>query len=219
MSMTKNQKKLLAYVEEHRLKTGMGPSYREISSKIKLSSIRSVHLIVRALAKKGFLTNASETKFRSLQLTDRGREALKGITLREEFPTYVTSKPNTIVLTGASMTSNHPDIAYMNSRLMNNGTSTHGNSNLKSMGSTKENKLAAEGTKVGRSLISVQNSTINLPLSSIRVPAISLKDDILLAPISFILIKIFDGSFLWFCLLLISMWLLRNWVNIKRERR
>lgn len=54
-TITVNQEKVLEFCREYVKENDVFPSYREILAQAGLSSTRSVHIVIYALVKKGFL--------------------------------------------------------------------------------------------------------------------------------------------------------------------
>jgi len=67
MAMTKKQKAILDYVQEHIRVNGYAPTLREIGTHFGLSSVATVHKHLRILAEKGLLTR-EEGRARALEL-------------------------------------------------------------------------------------------------------------------------------------------------------
>lgn len=227
--MTKNQTKLLIFIEEYRQENGVAPSYREIARNIDVSSVRSVYIIVDALLKKQYLATDTNLKFRSLRLTDKGKKIIGKNSLEvrfhETFPSYRRSLPFTIPTTEASIPSNAAMITYKNSSLKTNGTTVPKIKSVSSkgkIGNKSDQPSLFNGTSKRRqSLVNIQNTTINFPLHSVNLPKLDgfIRDNdyLVIVLISFTLIKIFNEKFLWFVILLVSMVLIKKINNYLEE--
>lgn len=223
--MTSNQSKLLAFVEEYRQKNGIGPSYREILRGINVSGIRSIHIIVDSLLKREYLVADPNSKFRSLRLTDRGRDVIgkNFIEARfgETFPAYQTALPFTIPVSGASIPTNCSSIAYKDCDVKNGGTTTpvakSTNTPIAAISKNHQPSLFDGTSKYRQPLISVQNSTINFPLSTLDLNKVeemtSQYEYVLPGIIPFVLVSLFHVNIMWFFILIVSLLAIRKLIK------
>jgi len=75
-SITKKQKKLLSTISNYRSKYGKPPTLREMAKDARISDIKSVHRMIKALVLKGYLYH-DRMKSRGVLLTDFGINELE----------------------------------------------------------------------------------------------------------------------------------------------
>lgn len=73
--MTKRQKEVLKCIATHRRESAVSPTVREITDKLKISSVKSTFGTIESLIKKGYLKKTR--KSRSIILTDQALEYLE----------------------------------------------------------------------------------------------------------------------------------------------
>ncbi len=200
---------------------GVSPILEELRAILNYSKISSVQRHIDALKTKKLL-QSDKHKPRTMHLTNAGQKAIgKSLTevkFNDTFPACQTTLPLTILLEKASVPTNSSSIAYKNSTLKANGTTT---SNVESVntkiisGSKSSQPNLFDGTsKKYQSLISIQNSTINFPFNSLDFTNIkdffTNNDYLVIVAVSFTLIRIFNEGFLWFVVLLVSLFLTRK---------
>ena len=227
MILTDNQRRVLFFVNEYRQNNGIGPSFREILEILDVSSIRSVHVIVEQLTSKGYLEN-DQAKFRSLKLTNEGRRVLHldsvKIGFSESFPTYRRGVSETYRKNGVSVLSTNSDLTYNGQRSIRAGGTTIQNSDSGIvLTDSKTKELPNNGAGNGNHpFLNFQNSTINMPLSSLDIDRIekatSEYEYLLPVALSFVLIALFDkGSILWFFILTISILFTKKFNKLFKE--
>lgn len=172
MIMTENQKKLLAFINEYRLKNNNSPSLREMVKGIGVSDNKSILGIIKTLIVQGYLTN-TDGKARSILLTDKAIKILGlyfiPVTLKEKTEgVNQLRQPNDMVRNSVTVLApSNENFRYSNESVKTNGT-TLDSSEIKTVVETAVNLAFSTAFKQKES---IQNSI----LSTFKSPTFTTK--------------------------------------------